>query len=353
MKAPSIANRIALFLACTLMLVLSGTLAWGVVLDYQARGIVSNGVTVAGRDLSGMTEAQARAAIEEAVSVPMLRPVTITGDKKTWRLDPAGIVQVDIDAMLASAYSPRQTATFVERLGNELADMELPADIEPAYTVDSAAIASWVAQTATQVDRKPVNATRKIVKYKFKIKKSVPGASVIQTAAIEQIAQALQADSALASANRVVELPVKSIKPKLHEKDFKTAIIVSISQCRIRLYKGAKLVKSYPCAPGTYSYPTPIGDFKIKSKQRYAPWINPGSAWAANMPRIIPGGPGNPMGTTKIGITWPGVFMHGVPPGEYGSIGRRASHGCMRMMPAAVLDLYGRVKIGDPVYIRP
>jgi lipoprotein-anchoring transpeptidase ErfK/SrfK len=58
------------------------------------------------------------------------------------------------------------------------------------------------------------------------------------------------------------------------------------------------------------------------------------------------------MGTTKIGINYPGVFMHGVPPGEYGSIGTAASHGCMRMMPSAVLDLYGRVKIGDPVFIR-
>ena len=354
MKAPSTASRILLVLISTLLLMLSATLAWGVVLDYQARGLVPKGVSVVGHDLSGMTEAQARAAIEEAVSTPMLRPLTVTGKKKTWTLDPKGIVTIDVDSMLSSAYAPRRTATLVQRLNSQLTGVQLPADIKPVYTVDSNAITSWVAQTAAQVDRKPVDAKRTLVvaKYAFKIKKSVKGAKVNQAGAVAQISQTLSADAALSSAERVAALPVKTLKPKIVESSFKTALFVSLSQCRIRLYKGAKLVKTYMCAPGRPAYPTPTGDFKIQSKQRYAPWINPGTAWAASMPARIPGGPGNPMGTTKIGITWPGVFMHGVPPGEYGSIGTHASHGCMRMMPGAVLDLYGRVKIGDPVYIR-
>ena len=48
MKAPSIASRIILVLVATLLLALSATLAWGVVLDYQARGVVPAGVTVVG-----------------------------------------------------------------------------------------------------------------------------------------------------------------------------------------------------------------------------------------------------------------------------------------------------------------
>jgi len=223
MKAPSIANRIVLVLVATLLLALSASLAWGVVLDYQARGLVPSGVTVVGEDLGGMTEAQARAAIEKAVSTPMLRPVTVTGDNKTWTLDPRGIVVVDVDAMLSSAYSPRRTATIVQRLNNQLAGAPLPADIKPAYSVDASAIATWVAQTATNVDRKPKDATRKIVDYKFRIKKSVPGARVNQAAAVEQISKALTADAALSSEDRVVELPVKSLRAKMHESEFKRA----------------------------------------------------------------------------------------------------------------------------------
>jgi len=353
MQAPSTANRVILVIVATLMVLLSATLAWGVAVDYQSRGLVPAGVVVVGRDLSGMTEAQARAAVEEAVSAPMMRPVTVTGDGKTWTLDPAGMVSVDVDAMLSEAYSPRRGASTIQRLNSQLTGSHLPADIEPVFAVDANAVSAWVAQTATEVDRKPVNATRKIKGYEFKIKKHENGASVVQTAAVDTIAAALTADAALASDMRTVELPVKAIKPKITTSSFKRALIVSLSQCRIRLYKGAKLVKIYRCAPGRAAFPTPTGDFTIKSKQRYAPWINPGSAWAASMPRVIPGGPGNPMGTTKIGITWPGIYMHGVPPGEYGSIGTHASHGCMRMMPSDVLDLYGRVKVGDPVYIRP
>ncbi len=354
MKAPSTASRVILVLVATLLLALSATLAWGVVLDYQARGLVPNGVTVVGHDLSGMTEAQARTAIEEAVSAPMMRPVTITGDNKTWTLNPQSIVTIDVDSMVASAYSPRRAATLVQRLNSQLTSATLPADIQPAYSVDASAIAGWVGQTATEVNRKPVDATRTLKKgYKFKIKKSVKGARVDQADAVEQISKALTADAALASADRVVTLPVRVIKPKVHESSFKNGLIVSLAQCRIYLYKGAKLVKTYSCAPGRPAFPTPTGDFKIVRKQRFAPWINPGSDWAKSMPAMIPGGPSNPMGTTKIGIDYPGVFMHGVPASEYGSIGTHASHGCMRMMPSAVLDLYGRVKVGDPVYIRP
>jgi len=351
-KASGIVYRILIVLAAALLLVFSAALAWGVVLDHQTRGLVTEGVTVAGHDLSGMTEAQARETIEQAVSTPMLRPLTVTGDGRSWLLKPKGIVKVDVDAMIDAAYTPRRSATLVQRLSNELADTPIPAEIEPQYSVDESAIAAWVAQTAQQVDRKPKNAKRKVVKYEFKIKPSVAGASVEQTRAVPMIAQALSADAAISSGSRTIELPIKSIKPKIHEKSFKAAIIVSLSRCRIYLYKGDKLVKSYRCAPGRPAFPTPTGDFRVVRKLANAPWINPGSAWAASMPRSIPAGPNNPMGVRKIGINVPGVFMHGIPPSEFGSIGTHASHGCMRMMPSDVLDLYGRVKVGTPVYIR-
>ncbi len=352
MKAPSTASRILLVLAATLLIALSATLAWAVVVDYQSRGLVPSGVTVVGEDLGGMTETQAREAIEEAVSTPMFRPVTVTGDGRSWTLDPKGIVTVDVDSMIASAYHPRRNATMVQRLNNQIAGEPMTAEIEPVYSVDESAVAAWVASAAEQVNRKPKDAKRELRGYKFKITKSKPGAKVNQAATVEQISNALTADAALSSDARTVAMTIKSLKPKVHEKSFKTAIIVSLSQCKIRLYKGSKLVKTYMCAPGRPAFPTPTGDFKIVTKLANAPWINPGSDWAKDMPPSIPPGPYNPMGVRKIGINYPGVFMHGIPPSEFGSIGTHASHGCMRMMPSAVLDLFGRVKVGDPVYIR-
>ena len=352
MKAPSTVSRILFVLAATLMFVLSGTLAWAAVSDYQVRGLVPKGVTVVGHDLSGMTESQARSAIENAVSTPLLRPVTITGDNKTWTLDPKGIVAVDVESMLSAAYAPRRTATFVTRLSHQLANEPLPADIKPVYSIDSSAVTTWVAQTATQVDRKPVNSTRTMVKYAFKVTPAKYGARVDQAGSAAQIGQMLTAESALSSASREVSLPIAVLKPKVLESSFKTAIIVSLNRCKIYLYNGAKLVKAYDCAPGQPAWPTPKGDFKIETKQKNASWINPHAAWSASMPDVIGPGPDNPMGVRKIGINYPGVFMHGVPPGEFDSIGTHASHGCMRMLPSAVADLFGRVQIGNPVFIR-
>jgi lipoprotein-anchoring transpeptidase ErfK/SrfK len=353
MKARSVASRILLVLVATMMLALSATLAWAAVSDYQVRGLVPKGVTIVGVDLSGMTEAQARDAIEANLSTPMLRPLTVTGDHKTWTLDPKGTVSIDVDTMLNEAYSTRREATFVTRLNSQLRGAPLPNDIKPAFSVDTSAIAAWVDQTAAQIDRKPKDATRTLAKgYKFKITPEVYGATLNRASSVQQIATALNADAALAATTRSVALPVASKKPKVLQSKFKTAIIVSLNQCKIYLYNGAKLVKTYDCAPGQAAYPTPTGDFKIEEKLANSTWFNPHAAWSANMPDTIGPGPSNPMGVRKIGINYSGVFFHGIPPGEYSSIGTHASHGCMRMMPSAVLDLFGRVSVGNPVYIR-
>ena len=58
MKAQSIGTRILIVVLATVALLASASLAWGVVYDYQTRGLVPNGVTVAGHDLSGMNESQ-------------------------------------------------------------------------------------------------------------------------------------------------------------------------------------------------------------------------------------------------------------------------------------------------------
>lgn len=355
MRARSIWGRIVVVLISSMMLVMSAGLAWGVVADYQSRGIIPQGVTVAGMSLAGMTEGQARQIIEQSVSEPMERPITATADGKSWTLDPSGIVAVDVDAMLDDAYSSRRTTPIAGRLDSQLRGTSLSHEVEPVYSVDTNAVADWVVSTASQLDHKPVNAKSSVddKKYTFKITPGIDGVSLDQTSAAQLITEALSPEKALASSGQIVVLPVRTTKPKVEASDFKRTIVVSISQRKVYFYKRDKLVKTYRCAPGRPAFPTPTGDFEINRKAAYAPWINPGSDWAKDMPRIIPGGPSNPMGVHKIGINMPGIYLHGIPASEYSSIGTAASHGCMRMMPSDVADLYKRVKVGDPVYIRP
>lgn len=352
MKAPSVANRIFMVLGAVFMLMLSATLAWAVVSDHQAHGLIPQGVAVAGQDLSGMTEDEARAAMESAVAAPMLRPVTVSSGGKTWTLDPANLVAIDVDAMIDEAYSTRRSATLVRRLDSQLRGTPLPKDVAPAFSVDATAVSVWVADTASKVDSAPKDAKRTISGYEFKITPEVDGKKVDRAASVKAITKVLGAEAALEDSDRSVDLTVRSTKPKVTESSFKTAIIVSTSKCRIWLYDGAKLVKTYPCAPGRPEFPTPKGDFVIRNKLHMAPWYNPGSDWAKDMPKVIPGGPNNPMGVDKIGINSSGIFFHGIPRNEYSSIGTQASHGCMRMMPSAVKDLMTRVEVGNEVFIR-
>jgi lipoprotein-anchoring transpeptidase ErfK/SrfK len=342
---------VALVFLATLLLVLSGTLAWATVNDYQQRGLVPTGVSVAGKSLDGMTEAQARAVITQTVATPMMRPVTVTGDKKTFVIDPKGIVTIDTDAMIAEAYAPRRTAPFVARLEHDLAGTPLPAEIKPKYTVDTATIDAWVASTAATINRKPVDAKRLIVKYELKIKPSVYGAKVDQVGTAQRISDALQADNALAVESRVVTIPITASKPHVVESMFKKTLIVSLSQHKVRLYSGAKLEKTYPVAIGTAQYPTPPGDWKIVEKRYLPTWTNPGSAWAKSMPPFIGPGPGNPLGTRALNLSADGIRFHGT--NNIGSVGTAASHGCMRMYMPDIEDMYPRVPVNTPVFIRP
>ncbi len=80
------------------------------------------------------------------------------------------------------------------------------------------------------------------------------------------------------------------------------------------------------------------------------PWNVPQSDWAGDLAgQTIPGGdPANPLVARWIGFNG-SVGFHGTA--SIGSLGTAASHGCVRMAPADVIDLYDRVAVGTPVLV--
>ena len=101
-------------------------------------------------------------------------------------------------------------------------------------------------------------------------------------------------------------------------------------------------------ATGQSSYPTPLGRFSIVTMQRNPWWYPPSSDWAEGLDPVPPG-PGNPLGTRWMGISAPGVGIHGTP--DAASIGYSASHGCVRMRIPDAEQLFGLVSVGTPVFI--
>jgi murein L,D-transpeptidase YcbB/YkuD len=87
------------------------------------------------------------------------------------------------------------------------------------------------------------------------------------------------------------------------------------------------LRRSFPVAVGMPRYTTPRGHFAVTAVEWNPWWIPPDRPWAAGE-RPMPPGPNNPMGRVKLHFR-PLYFIHGTPADS--SIGRAASHGCVRM----------------------
>jgi len=351
-KAPSTAERLLFLALATALLALSGTMAWAAVNDFSSRGFVPNGVTIAGADLSGLSEAAARTAIEQAVTAPLMRPVTVQGDRRTFSFDPRGAVKVDVDAMLAQAYAPRRSAAYLERIAHDVAGAPFTTEVEPVYAVDETELREWLGGVAKKVNRRAVDASLTVEGSDVTTTAPKTGRSVDMTQAIQSLSEAFTSEDALADGERIVELPVKVLKPKVTEKNMGKTIVVDLSERRIQLFNGVKIEKTYSCAIGTPGFPTPQGTFEIVLKRFMPSWSNPApNGWGKDMPAYIPPGPSNPLGTRALNLNAAGIRFHGTT--KRYSIGSAASHGCMRMLREDIEDFYERVEVGTPVHIVP
>lgn len=97
------------------------------------------------------------------------------------------------------------------------------------------------------------------------------------------------------------------------------------------------------------------GNSRIVAKAEWPSWTPPQTmiereaAKGHIIPPFMKGGPGNPLGARAMYIGGTIYRVHGT--NAESSIGGAVSSGCIRMMNADVIDLYGRVKVGSPIYV--
>jgi len=148
---------------------------------------------------------------------------------------------------------------------------------------------------------------------------------------------------------RVIVAPVKTLQAASVKSE--PVIVIHRGINRLYLYHGTRLVRVFPVATGQPAWPTPLGHFEIVVKQKNPWWYPPTQdSWAAGA-QPVPPGPGNPLGTRWMGLSAPGVGIHGTS--EPWSIGHSESHGCIRMQIPSAEWLYNRVHVGTPVFIIP
>ncbi|MDQ1373432.1 MAG: hypothetical protein QOJ09_770, partial [Actinomycetota bacterium] len=145
-----------------------------------------------------------------------------------------------------------------------------------------------------------------------------------------------------------VNAPLVLTKPNV--VGFADIILVRTGENRLYHYENGNLVKTYTVATGQPKYPTPKGNFKIVLKRFRPVWINPDpTGWGSSLPKSIPAGPGNPLGTRAMNLNAPGIRIHGTT--NVKSLGTSASHGCIRMAMSDVEELFDLVDTGTPVLI--
>jgi lipoprotein-anchoring transpeptidase ErfK/SrfK len=116
-------------------------------------------------------------------------------------------------------------------------------------------------------------------------------------------------------------------------------ILISLEDRKLALVEDGQVKKVYNVAVGKPSTPSPIGTFTIARRVANPTYHHAGKT-------VLPG-PGNPVGTRWMGLSEPGYGIHGT--NEPKSIGKAASHGCIRMAKADLEEFYTLVAEGDTV----
>lgn len=123
---------------------------------------------------------------------------------------------------------------------------------------------------------------------------------------------------------------------------------IKLSRRQVTLYRGSTVVKSYAIAVGRAGWETPRGTFQVKQMFRNPTWIHP-----LKKGIVIPGGdPENPLGRFWIGFWSDGknwIGFHGTDNPK--SVGKAASHGCIRMHNADVEELFKKISLGTEVKV--
>jgi hypothetical protein len=142
--------------------------------------------------------------------------------------------------------------------------------------------------------------------------------------------------------------PLGTSASYLPELDMTIRLHLRLGERRVYVYQGDQMVASYAVAIGRSNTPTPVGDYAVFQMIENPVWQSP---WTGEV--------GEPGADSALGLRWIGfvtvaggvIGFHGTP--TLNSIGRAASHGCVRMRNEDVVQLFDQVEIGTPVIVEP
>jgi len=163
-------------------------------------------------------------------------------------------------------------------------------------------------------------------------------------------------DPWLPSVGQRVVIPSQYLLPNVpHE-----GIVVNLPELRLYYFPPAaagerRMVMIYPLGIGSEGRVIPLGVTQVLAKKIDPPWVVPDSILAEHeaegrpLPKVVPPGPDNPLGRYALRLGFSSFLIHST--NHPYSVGLRISHGCLRMYPENIEELFGKVDVGTPVRI--
>lgn len=152
-----------------------------------------------------------------------------------------------------------------------------------------------------------------------------------------------------------VLLPTRFLLPDAPRR----GIVINLPELRLYYFPPAKdgvdRVVTYPISIGRMDWATPLGRTRVVAKAKDPTWYPPESireehaAENRPLPRVVPPGPDNPLGRYAMRLALPGYLIHGT--NRPAGVGMRVTHGCIRMYPENIEELFREVPIDTPVHI--
>jgi L,D-transpeptidase ErfK/SrfK len=132
-------------------------------------------------------------------------------------------------------------------------------------------------------------------------------------------------------------------------------LVINLPELLMYYFVNGVYQRRYSLAVGKTSWPTPTGSFKISEKRKNPTWLVPESIQeemeeqGLEVVERVPPGPKNPLGRFWLGTTAAGVGIHAT--NRPWSVGYYVSHGCIRMLPEEIAQLFPQIEVGTPVKI--
>jgi lipoprotein-anchoring transpeptidase ErfK/SrfK len=320
-----------------------------------AAGDVAAAVGTTGTDTTGTT-ATTVTTTPPTTTAPAVLPEGVTvGGVLVGGLDPetaAAIVRTAFEAPLVVAVAGKILQPSPASLGgvgyvqNAVAKARVaPPDSAVPLTVrvDGRKVRAYVAKLARRFDRGPKDARVILRKLRPFVAPETPGRKLDRVGATAAIVAALRANERLP-----LGLRFTPVRAQVTRKTIGPVVVIRRGSNQLFLYNGMRLRRTFRVATGSSTYPTPLGRFRVVAMWKNPWWYPPDSDWAEDEDPIPPG-PGNPLGTRWMGISSPGVGIHGTP--DAASLGYSVSHGCIRMAIPEAEWLFERLRVGATVFI--